>query len=198
MRLDFACSQTSIIYGDSLSISIAAARWLPRSIATAACANWIVNIRSTAWRPTRAIARRSTSRRWPRMGQVHCIAEAFVRSPRIACPGIKVAPKQCRKGSKVSTREPEDTANPYNRQGPEGRQLNVSPPRLVLGYLFWVFFVKTPHRIVILSGAPHRSIGYKAFCGAESKDLGGAYSYPCCSELFDHRGPTTGSAAICT
>jgi hypothetical protein len=33
-----------------------------------------------------------------------------------------------------------------------------------------------PHRIVILSEAPHRLVALHSACGAESKDLGDAYS----------------------
>ena len=61
MRLDLACAQTSIIYGDSLTISIAAASVVAKVYREAACANWIANIPSTGWLRTRATARRSTS-----------------------------------------------------------------------------------------------------------------------------------------
>jgi hypothetical protein len=36
-------------------------------------------------------------------------------------------------------------------------------------------FITTRHKTVILSGAPHRFIASHSACGAESKDLGGAY-----------------------
>jgi hypothetical protein len=38
-----------------------------------------------------------------------------------------------------------------------------------------MFFVETPTKTVILSGAPHRFIVCHTSCGAESKDLGDAY-----------------------
>ncbi len=57
--------------------------------------------------------------------------------------------------------------------GPSGRQPSpdFSQTRLSLPLFLFPF----SHRIVILSGAPHRFTAWHSPCGAEPKDLGGAY-----------------------
>ena len=52
-----------------------------------------------------------------------------------------------------------------------------------------LFGSPTRHKIVILSEAPHDLSRDTALGGAQSKDLEGCSSYPCCSELFNRRSP---------
>jgi hypothetical protein len=54
--------------------------------------------------------------------------------------------------------------------------MGVETPDCVLisANLLWMFFVKAPTKIVILSGAPHRFIACHSPCGAESMDPDGA------------------------
>jgi hypothetical protein len=53
-----------------------------------------------------------------------------------------------------------------------------------------------PDKAVILSEALRRSIANRGLYGAESKDLGGAYLHPCCSELFTTEAAPGGPATV--
>src|ERR1700733_12320901 len=58
-------------------------------------------------------------------------------------------------------------------------------------------FPQNPHKVVILSGAPDRFIHDTAL-GRGVEGPRQCVSYPCCSELFNHRSPRTRSPRTMT
>ena len=65
-------------------------------------------------------------------------------------------------------------------------------------HLLWMFFRQSSHKIVILSGAPHRSIACHNACGAESKDPDGAYLNPMLLGAFQPPKPDNSRARSST
>jgi ribonuclease HII len=84
MRIDHPCAQTSVVYGDARSLSIAAAS----VVAMPACASCTASIPPTAWTNTKATARPPTSALCCATGPARCTGAAFGPCGSLRCHGM--------------------------------------------------------------------------------------------------------------